>query len=52
MNEPRPEYGCGDYREEMRLLGLRRRLECPDLSEQERCRLLREAEGLERALGL
>ncbi len=45
-------YTCADYRAEMRLLGLRRRLEEEGVGREERARLLREIEELERALGL
>ncbi len=52
--KPSPErrYGCADYRDEMRLLGLRRRLERGDLPPQERERLAAEVADLERRLGL
>jgi hypothetical protein len=49
---PERTYTCSDYREEMRLLGLRRRLERDEVAEEERARLLREIEALERALSL
>lgn len=45
-------YTCSDYREEMRLLGLRRRLEQEGVSGEERARLLREIERLERTLAM
>lgn len=45
-------YTCSDYREEMRLLGLRRRLEQEGLSRQERARLRKEIEQLERVLAM
>jgi hypothetical protein len=47
-----PTYTCADYREEMRLLGLRRRLEQEELGEQDRRMLLEEVERLERALSM
>lgn len=45
-------YTCSDYREEMRLLGLRRRLEGGELTEDERQALTAEIEAAERALTL
>lgn len=36
MSENNAQYTCREYREEMVLLGLRRRLEQEDLSEEER----------------
>ena len=45
-------YTCSDYREEMRLLGLRRRLEQAGLPEEERRRLTEEIEALERTLAM
>ncbi|MEW6486822.1 MAG: hypothetical protein AB1578_02785 [Thermodesulfobacteriota bacterium] len=45
-------YTCSDYREEMRLLGLRRRLEQEGVSREERVRLLQEIEQLERNLAM
>lgn len=50
--EPKPNYGCTDYREEMRLLGLKRRLEQPGLTEDERRSLLQAVEELERKMGM
>lgn len=49
---PLRKYTCADYREEMRLLGLRRRLERDDLSEEERERLRTEVEAIEQSLSL
>jgi hypothetical protein len=49
---PRCGYGCQDYREEMRLLGLRRSLQRPDLTEEERRRLQQAVDELESSLGL
>lgn len=48
----KPRYGCADYREEMRLMGLKRRLEQPGLSAEERESLRKEIAALERAMGL
>jgi hypothetical protein len=46
------KYTCNEYREEMRLLGLRRRLEQQSLSEDERAKLVAEIESLERAMAM
>jgi hypothetical protein len=40
-------YTCSDYRLEMMLLGLRRRLHEEDLSEEEKDRLLNEIQKIE-----
>ena len=45
-------YTCSDYRTEMILLGLRRRMAAPDLSEIERESLRREIQKLETEMGL
>lgn len=44
-------YTCTDYRTEMILLGLRRRLAAPDLGETEREALYREIRQLESEMG-
>lgn len=49
---PRSDYGCQDYRDEMRLLGLRRSLQRPNLTEEERRRLEAAVHELESSLGL
>ena len=49
---PLRKYTCSDYREEMRLLGLKRRLEQDDLPEDERRRLADEIERIERAMAM
>jgi hypothetical protein len=41
------KYTCAEYREEMMLLGLRRRLNDKDVSEEERRVIYREIERLE-----
>jgi len=43
---------CNDYRAEMILLGLQRRLQCEDLDEQQRRQLLEEIGTMEKSLGL
>ncbi|MDW7711560.1 MAG: hypothetical protein SCH98_13910 [Deferrisomatales bacterium] len=45
-------YTCAHYREEMRLLGLRRRLEQGSPGPEEREELLREIELLERTMAM
>ena len=44
-------YTCNEYREEMILLALRRRLQQPDLAEEERARLTGEIARLEKEFG-
>jgi hypothetical protein len=51
MNSP-GKYTCSEYREEMILLGLKRRLTEPDLSEAERQRLLDRINALEQEMGM
>lgn len=41
------KYTCVDYRSEMKLLGLKRRLEEDNLSEEEKARIIGEIEELE-----
>jgi hypothetical protein len=45
------QYTCNDYREEMILLGLRQKLQRPDLTSTERKRLMQEIDRLEKAIG-
>jgi hypothetical protein len=45
------QYTCNDYREEMILLGLRQKLQHPDLTREERKRLTEEIAQLEKTLG-
>ncbi len=52
MNEKKSTYGCADYREEMRLLGLKRRLADPSLTEEERALIAHEIRLLEEKTGL
>ena len=42
-----PPYGCSDYRTEMILVGLRKRLRNPDLTEEERRSLEKELNDME-----
>ena len=46
------QYTCNDYREEMIILGLRQKLQNKDLSEEERMKLNKEIDRLEKAIGL
>jgi len=45
-------YTCTDYRTEMVLLGLKRRLELEDLSAEEKKEILKQIKKLEAAMGL
>jgi hypothetical protein len=45
-------YTCHEYREEMILLALHRRLDQPGIDDEERERLCREIARLERIMGL
>ena len=45
-------YTCNEYREEMQLLGLQRRLHDQDISEEERKRLEERIRDLEAAMGM
>ena len=46
------EYTCVDYRTEMILLGLKRRLELEDLSAKEKEEILKQIKKLEASMGL
>ncbi len=46
------EYTCKDYRSEMKLLGLKRRLEEENLTEEERARITQEIKELEKAMNI
>ena len=48
----RKPYTCGDYREEMILAGLHRRLQYSDLNDEERAQLIKEIERLQKKMGL
>ena len=47
-----PAYTCAEYRQEMVLLALRRKLLLADLTEEERLRLADEIARLEEELGM
>jgi hypothetical protein len=49
--EEKPVYTCNEYRQEMIHLALRRRLQQPELAEEERQRLTGEIDRLEKAIG-
>ncbi len=46
------KYTCNDYRAEMIVLGLRKRLESDNLSEEERQKLMEEIKEHEKAMGI
>ncbi len=47
-----PVYTCADYREEMILLGLRRRVEDPDISKEEKSATQARIQELEKSLDM
>ena len=47
-----PTYTCQDYRLEMILLGLQRRLKDPDLTEEEKKKIRSEIRKLEEQVGM
>lgn len=46
------KYTCSEYREEMLLLGLKRQLEDPSLSETEKKQLIEKIAELEQQMGM
>ena len=46
------KYTCVDYRSEMKLLGLKRRLEEENLSEKERAQIVQEIKELEKKMDM
>lgn len=52
MTEKKGSYSCNDYREEMILLGLQKRLHQPGLTEEERHKIIKEIEKVEKQMGL
>lgn len=50
--EGKRAYGCTDYREEMRLMGLKRVLEKSDLTDAEREKIAAEIRELEARMGM
>lgn len=48
----KPRYTCSDYREEMILAALQRSLQRLDISAEERKRIEKEIESLEKTMGL
>ena len=51
-NDSAPRYTCLEYREEMILLGLQKRLSSPGLSAEERESLLKEIQRVEEEMGI
>ena len=49
IDSKKGKYTCNDYREEMILLGLKRRLYQQNLGEEERKEILREIENIEKS---
>ncbi len=49
---PKKKYNCHEYREEMTLLGLKKRLNTPGLSAQERRQIDEEIRKLEAEMGM
>jgi len=45
------KYTCSEYREEMMLLGLQRKLESSELTEKERQEIIREIKKIEHSMG-
>jgi len=53
INELRAmKYTCVDYRSEMKLLGLKRRLEEENLSEEEKAQIVQEIKELEKKMDM
>jgi hypothetical protein len=52
MNSKKRKYTCSDYREEMILLGLKRRLNEEDLGADERREIAKEIEDIEKKMGI
>ena len=44
------KYTCGDYRSEMKLLGLKKRLKEENVSEEEKIQILQEIKELEKEM--
>lgn len=52
MTAKKGNYTCNDYREEMILLGLQKRLNQGNLTDQEKKELLKEIEIIEKQMGM
>lgn len=52
MGSKKGKYTCTDYREEMILLGLQKRLNQGNLTEEEKKEILREIEVIEKQMGM
>ena len=48
----KPKYTCYEYREEMMLLGLKKRLNSENLKEEKKKALLKKIEELEKKMGM
>ena len=49
---PKKPYTCADYREEMMLLGLKKRLETEELSDEEKVSIQNRIAKIERSMGI
>jgi hypothetical protein len=52
MGGKKGKYTCNDYREEMILLGLQKRLNQTNISEEERKEILKEIAAVEKQMGM
>jgi hypothetical protein len=52
MQQSKSQYTCNEYREEMILLGLQKRLASQDLSPEEKTDLLKEIAIVEKQVGI
>jgi hypothetical protein len=52
MGSHKGKYTCNDYREEMILLGLQKRLNQENLNDEERKEILKEIELIEKQMGM
>lgn len=52
MGSKKGNYTCNDYREEMILLGLQKRLNQGNLSDDEKKEILKEIETIEKQMGM
>lgn len=52
MGSKKGNYTCNDYREEMILLGLQKRLNQGNLTDEEKKEVLREIEIIEKQMGM
>lgn len=52
MNDKTHNYTCTDYRQEMILLGLKKRLQDPEISEREKEEIQKEIKKLEKEMDM